>query len=140
MPPDRPADLASGVLALAEAERRCRGRRAARRCAAGAGRRALRRRRSGARRRRHPGPDAVQEALVALRGAVWGARHAAPVALAEALDQLSAPPGRDRPRPRLDVDVDAAAAAAMEDDLAPAVATVAAYRFVQSGGHRATRP
>ena len=128
--PDRPVDLASGVLALAESEADAAAdalhdgalqalvvARYAADAAVRGGDAALAR-------------EAVQEALVALRHAVWRLRPRGEGGLCEALDQLSAhlaATGRER----LDVDVDAPAAQAVETALAPVVATVA-YRLVQS--------
>ena len=127
--PDRPVDLASGVLAMAEASADAAAdalhdgalqalvvARYAADAAVRGGDVALAR-------------DAVQEALVALRHAVWQLRPRGARGLAEALDQLSAHVAATGGA-TLDVDVDAAAAAAL-DAVAPAVATVA-YRFVQS--------
>jgi signal transduction histidine kinase len=128
--PDRPADLASGVLALAEAQADAAAdglhdgalqalvvARYAADVAVRGGDAALAR-------------DAVQEALVALRHAVWSLRPRGAQGLREALDQLSAHLVATGGSP-LDVDVDEPAAAVMDSRLAPAVATVA-YRFVQA--------
>ena len=72
--------------------------------------------------------DAVQDALVALRRAVWLLRPRGEQGLRVALEQLAAQRAALGGAP-LHVDVDAAAAA-VEDALTPAAAT-AAYRLVQ---------
>lgn len=74
--------------------------------------------------------EAVQQALVALRHAVWRLRPRGDRGLGEALDQLCAHVAATGGA-ALDLDVDAEAAGAMDTALAPAVATVA-YRLVQS--------
>ena len=73
--------------------------------------------------------DAVQDALVALRRAVWLLRPRGEQGLLEALEQL-ARHVVDTGGAAVVLDVDDAAAAVLDTELAPAAAT-AAYRLVQ---------
>jgi signal transduction histidine kinase len=73
--------------------------------------------------------DAVQDALVALRRAVWLLRPRGEQGLIEALEQLAAQVVEAGGAPVL-LDVDEVAAAVLDTSLAPAAAT-AAYRLVQ---------
>jgi signal transduction histidine kinase len=73
--------------------------------------------------------DAVQEALVALRRAVWLLRPRGERGLLEALQQLAAQVADEGGAP-VALDVDDAAVDALDADLAPAAAT-AVYRLVQ---------
>ena len=73
--------------------------------------------------------DAVQDALVALRRAVWLLRPRGERGLLEALQQLALQVADAGGAP-VALDVDEASAAALDTELAPAAAT-AAYRLVQ---------